>query len=286
MSDLKKQVLPPFAATDLDGLLFSEAFQKFVIKDADLQAIRSAVVAEDPLHQRVFDEGRWPGLYGDFVWPINPKVGELVDAFGRTNVTVLGGGIFDRSPSDAVRRTAALIVDRCESIFGFLRLGEVVATGTYVATGIDGPLSKAVWSRKRASVDIATSDFIDDVAGKDGVRWSGLVLSRRVKPVVVGHVEGATAAIRPVDSYTPPAGRGRCEHLRIGDAKRRGRKPKVLNQVMTRMRDDIAAGTLTPSSLDAMIEKELETFYGHSRDTCRKARQLVLADRKFRSKRD
>lgn len=61
--------------------------------------------------------------------------------------------------------------------------------------------------------------------------------------------------------------------------KKRGVKPKVFDRVADAMRADLASGALTAAVLDQMIEKTLEEKYSASRDTCRKARAAVLAER-------
>jgi hypothetical protein len=61
--------------------------------------------------------------------------------------------------------------------------------------------------------------------------------------------------------------------------KKRGVKPKVFDRVADAMRADLASGALTPAALEQMIEKTLEDKYSASRDTCRKARAAVLAER-------
>ena len=44
------------------------------------------------------------------------------------------------------------------------------------------------------------------------------------------------------------------------------------------MRDHIRLGQLTPLELENMLEKNLATKYGVSRDTARKAREAVLSE--------
>jgi hypothetical protein len=63
-----------------------------------------------------------------------------------------------------------------------------------------------------------------------------------------------------------------------GSGKKRGVKPKVLQRVMEAMRADLANATLTVDDLDQMIEKNMKKEYLASRDTCRKARGMVLAE--------
>ena len=52
------------------------------------------------------------------------------------------------------------------------------------------------------------------------------------------------------------------------------------------MRGDIQEGRQTAESLREMLEKDLETTYGVSRDTARKARTAVLSEFVENSNRD
>jgi hypothetical protein len=59
--------------------------------------------------------------------------------------------------------------------------------------------------------------------------------------------------------------------------RRRGREPRKLKQVVEAMRRDIQAGQMTVARLEAAREKELASTYEVSRDTVRKARNIVLS---------
>jgi Bacterial regulatory proteins, gntR family len=61
-------------------------------------------------------------------------------------------------------------------------------------------------------------------------------------------------------------------------ARLRGRKAKKLNQVKAAMSEDIRRGRKTPNDLREMLEKDLAASYGVSRETARKARDVVLSE--------
>jgi hypothetical protein len=63
--------------------------------------------------------------------------------------------------------------------------------------------------------------------------------------------------------------------------KRRGRKPTVRTAVAIQMQEDIDDGTTTIEKLAGEKEESLERAYGCSRDTARKARDLVLSKFQF-----
>jgi hypothetical protein len=68
------------------------------------------------------------------------------------------------------------------------------------------------------------------------------------------------------------AGRATAAHIR-----RRGRKAFKLEQTKEKMKRDLLEGRKTADELSAMLEKDLVFSYGVSRDTARKARDVVLS---------
>jgi len=66
----------------------------------------------------------------------------------------------------------------------------------------------------------------------------------------------------------------------VAEAKvrRRGQKPRKLEQVKEAMRHHIQEGRFNKTSLGAMLEKNLADLYGVSRDTARKARNAILSE--------
>jgi len=61
-----------------------------------------------------------------------------------------------------------------------------------------------------------------------------------------------------------------------GPARRRGARPQKFEQASNAIRDDIQHGRRTVADLENMLEKNLATNYGVSRDTAPKARNAVL----------
>jgi hypothetical protein len=62
------------------------------------------------------------------------------------------------------------------------------------------------------------------------------------------------------------------------NARRRGKKPKKLDSTKDRMLQEIRDGLRRVEDLRTMLEKELQSEYGVSRDTARRARNEVLAE--------
>jgi hypothetical protein len=64
----------------------------------------------------------------------------------------------------------------------------------------------------------------------------------------------------------------------IPAARKRGPKPGIGKKITLSMRKDISDGRLTLQRLKEMKEEELTAAYGGSRDTCRRARKVVLSE--------
>ncbi len=64
----------------------------------------------------------------------------------------------------------------------------------------------------------------------------------------------------------------------ITSVRRRGVKPKKLEQTKEKMRRDVWEGRITANTLADMLEKDLAGDYGVSRDTARKARDAILSE--------
>jgi hypothetical protein len=64
----------------------------------------------------------------------------------------------------------------------------------------------------------------------------------------------------------------------LGEVRRRGRKSIKLEQTKEKMRRDIQEGRQTADALKNMLEKDLASGYAVSRDTARKARNVVLSE--------
>jgi hypothetical protein len=96
-------------------------------------------------------------------------------------------------------------------------------------------------------------------------------------PCVPREVPDVSATIPPQPASTitsPPKVEARNENR----VRKRGPRSAKLERVKEAMRADIRERRQTANSLHAMLEKELETTYGVSRDTARKARNAVLSE--------
>jgi hypothetical protein len=92
----------------------------------------------------------------------------------------------------------------------------------------------------------------------------------------------ATSTSRPaLESEEMPVGPRSTAGRKPGaasPARRRGARPKKFEQAKNAMRNDLQTGRHTVADLEHMLEKNLATNYGVSRDTGRKARNAVLSE--------
>ncbi len=80
------------------------------------------------------------------------------------------------------------------------------------------------------------------------------------------------AGIKALGNPLPAAGPA------VAGFRRRGRRPIKLEQTKEKMRRDILEGRQKPTSLNDMLEKNLASTYGVSREIARKARNAVLSE--------
>jgi hypothetical protein len=272
-------LLAPNAAEVIAGRAAGASFWRFVIGDPEVQALGKRVVAGDLRHRDVFEKRRFPALPISYKWPLNITVDELAHKFTRDPSLIKDSG----PATPAIRAVCKVIVDRIEAWKGLLCRGEVVATGTDVATDNVGAVSKAHWLRRGISIDIQHSDFFD--GGHKEPRWTGSMLSVAASTAAVPAIESQEQALfgKLVDcgagsaAYaTPlPAHAGRAEPTA---RKVRGPRSLIRDRVKERMKHDINKGRITKDQLVAAREKSLAHEYQASRDTCRKARESVLSE--------
>jgi hypothetical protein len=141
-------------------------------------------------------------------------------------------------------------------------------------------LLPTVWTREEYYILPHAGDIFEAQSMKMVARWTGIVLqvpasATRLIPAIIdtspkiGAENVATLSAVPSPNQKSIAVPGR----------KRGQKPTTLARVAAAMRTDLANATLTVDALDQMLEKSLEEKYAASRDTCRKARGIVLAER-------
>jgi hypothetical protein len=164
--------LEPFSAAELNGLVFSEAFHRFVVDDSEIIDHGKKVIAENRAYRDVFEEGRFPGPVVNYRWPINVNAVELAWEFVRSPVRFIPGPP-EVPPSDSIRAACAVIVDRWSRLISLLREGSILCAGLYCRTGVHGTLNKTQWSRSGVSIDVRNGDFFDE--GK--LVWQDLTFS-------------------------------------------------------------------------------------------------------------
>jgi len=84
--------------------------------------------------------------------------------------------------------------------------------------------------------------------------------------------EALDAGIKALGNPLPAAGPA------VAGFRRRGRRPIKLEQTKEKMRRDILEGRQKAASLNDMLEKNLASTYGVSREIARKARNAVLSE--------
>jgi hypothetical protein len=98
------------------------------------------------------------------------------------------------------------------------------------------------------------------------------------EPSTIVGSEGSSVVASPTEPDKAPS---EGSQANTPPKRRRGPKPEKLSATVAAMREDVAKGVHTLSSLVGSPEKELADRYGVSRDTARKARNQVLSESEF-----
>jgi hypothetical protein len=264
-------------AADHDGEMAGEALLKVIIRDPKVQACGEWLYLERPAFRKVFTEGLFPGGLQEGIWPVVLDVEKLIRIFGGevsqgrswgTIITQLDtSGPVDQAvdPAGPVYHAAKAIADQHKAFFDLFRFRHLVGEGTYKKTGERRLIDELQFSRLDKRMDCATSDLIEkkeDDFGTGKVLWEGLVLRMPAnKPAAA--VETKKAVTERTPSTNP---------------SKRGPKLRVGKRVKDEMVHQLDQKLISRETLANMGEKVMAGRYGASRDTCRKARLLVLSE--------
>jgi hypothetical protein len=157
----------------LEGLSLAEAFTKYVLNDPSVLLSSVAVLRKDNSYEDIFREGRYPGPYVEYTWPLNLTARELSDRFVKS---VLVQDRPSRVIPKEILNVSELLVARIKTLQDHLTSGRVIARGTFATSGVTGEVDKLQWARSDVLIDVRNSDLLEDGRIKPVVRWSGLTL--------------------------------------------------------------------------------------------------------------
>jgi len=182
----------PNAASLLHGLSLSEAFHRYVLNDPDVVPLADAVMRLGHEYESIFREGRSPGPYVEFTWPLDITVEGLANQFVKS---------LDRSdipkPPDEIEKVCVVMVDCLKALRELLISGKVIACGTFSKTGKIKKVGRLEWARREVLVDVQNSDLLDTENGKPFVKWSGLTLEATTAPLQSAQKSSEKAAKIP-----------------------------------------------------------------------------------------
>jgi hypothetical protein len=162
---------PPYR---LDGLTLADAFRKFVIEDVEVAAIGRQLTKNRRSYSAVFSEGQFPGPFVGFHWPLHAPSESIAYAFVDSPLILPDEPL--PAPSDLETAVSKLLSDRIATLISYLARGELVAIGTFVATGTEAPIGRGQWIRKNLSVDLSNSDVCELREHRHVAVWTGVFL--------------------------------------------------------------------------------------------------------------
>lgn len=178
-------------AARMAGLTLPDMFRRLVLDEPEIKRLAEPVIREDSAHRDVFSDGRFPGIYVVFEWPLHITAEELADDFWRTGMFILEE--YDSERSEAVKQVCRAIVGRLVLIRTVLIDGLIEAHGTFARTGEFRSIHRLQWMRPALRIDIKSGDVLEDTGDGSVVQWSGVVFERPTKSAdrFAGYHEGS-----------------------------------------------------------------------------------------------
>ncbi|WP_050631128.1 hypothetical protein [Bradyrhizobium viridifuturi] len=164
--------------TDLADFCLAKAFLKYVFGEAEISAFEGRL---KPAHSTMFSEGQFPGPFVDYHWPLHISAESLADAFVSSPVVLMG----QLSPTPSVLEVAVakLIAHRIATLVDRFVAREIVAVGTFVATGVEGPIGAGQWRRQDLVIDLENSALCEVRNHRPVAVWTGVWLQEVIQPV-------------------------------------------------------------------------------------------------------
>lgn len=164
-------------AASLNGLALGEAFLTFVLGSAQVTAISSRLLKEEPKFTPIFAQGELPGITRRFDWPLSVSAEELAVDFDRP--IGYDYGVPWAPPLPLVVAVAKAMAERINKFQEILASGTVVARGTSEKTHAECVVSIGQWARRDLRIDIENSS-IGVAPGSDfDPVWTGVWLETR-----------------------------------------------------------------------------------------------------------
>jgi hypothetical protein len=164
----------PNAASYLNGLSLAEAFRRYVIEDPEVSALAKCVLKTGTGYSPVFLERQAPGPFVDFHWPLDTTASAIAFRFVDCPLVIIGNPL--PTPSAAILAVSEVLADRIAALRDILTCGKVVAFGTFVLSGIEGPIGRLQWHPSGISIDVTNGDLCDGQGHRAVPKWTGLSL--------------------------------------------------------------------------------------------------------------
>ncbi|MCK1417632.1 hypothetical protein IVB55_32770 [Bradyrhizobium sp. CW4] len=162
------------APDDLGGLPLAEAFHRHVIQDDEIAEIGRRIMQVQRGNSDVFLEGQFPGAFVNFHWPLHISAADIAYAFVSSPVTFLDRPL--PTPSELESAASKLIADRFAALVNYLAQGQLIAVGTFNATGVEGPIGTGQWRRADLVIDVKNSAICEMKDHRPVALWTGVCL--------------------------------------------------------------------------------------------------------------
>ena len=156
---------------DLNDLSLGEAFRKHVLGHREVADLGQRLMQQRDSHSTVFVEGQTPGPYVDFHWPLRATAESIAFQFVRPVIFV---DARLPEPSELEVGASRALADRIRLLVDSFASGEIIAVGTFAATGVEGPIGAGQWTRQDLSIDVENSALCETRNHRPAPLWTGI----------------------------------------------------------------------------------------------------------------
>jgi len=158
----------------LNGLSLGDAFRRCVLEDGEVAAIGNELCAVDRSASAVFRDGNYPGEIIDYHWPVHVNAENISYAFTSSMLVLLDRPLPE--PSELQVSASKLLASRLSELIAYLLRGEMIAIGTFGATGVETSIGIGQWRRSDLSIDVHTNSVCETRDHKYVPLWTGVWL--------------------------------------------------------------------------------------------------------------
>jgi hypothetical protein len=183
----------PNACSYLHDLCLTDVFRRYVLSDPEVVALANLLSRTGNRETAVFADGQAPGGVIDYHWPIDATTASLEYKFTSTGLVIVGDP--DPPTPPMISRVSEALASRIRGLRDVLASGQICAFGTFVQTGIEGPIARLQWSRDDISIDVRNGDLCEGQDSRAKPKWTGVSFRMIETPQLANRMQSGSTHV-------------------------------------------------------------------------------------------